>query len=193
MNKAAREAQLLTLGVAFEYVTNWAVAIDGGANIGDWTGAMARRFKTVFAFEPSALLSMGLRARFAGLSNVRISEAALWRTSANVTVKSDDDHPKKHRSQYVEEGGTVPATSIDALGLKSCGLIKLDVEGAEMLVLEGAADTIKRFGPVIVCELSGHAERYGYGAREPGHFLKGFGYQQVARRKPDCIYARSAT
>jgi hypothetical protein len=35
------------------------------------------------------------------------------------------------------------------------GLLKIDVEGAENLVLEGAARTLEDFRPVILCECSG--------------------------------------
>ncbi|MEM9991024.1 MAG: FkbM family methyltransferase [Bacteroidota bacterium] len=52
-------------------------------------------------------------------------------------------------------------------------LIKIDVEGAEMQVLQGAVQTIKRCKPVIVFEHGkGAADYYGTTPREVYHFFK---------------------
>ena len=42
--------------------------------------------------------------------------------------------------------------TIDSLKLKSCKLMKIDVEGAEYETLEGAEETIKQFKPIIFIE-----------------------------------------
>ena len=42
--------------------------------------------------------------------------------------------------------------TIDSLNLHTCDYIKIDVEGAEILVLMGAIETIKKFKPVIMFE-----------------------------------------
>ncbi len=57
-----------------------------------------------------------------------------------------------------EGGQPVPMVRIDSLGLKSCDFIKLDVEGAEGLVIQGAADTIRRFRPVICYEYADYLD-----------------------------------
>ena len=77
---------------------------------------------------------------------------------------------------------------IDALGLEAISILKIDVEGAELDVLRGLSATIRRFAPVILCEIlpdhdeqgnllstvsaSNGAER----ARRIGELLRGFGY-----------------
>jgi len=53
------------------------------------------------------------------------------------------------------ERQVVPARTADALirdGLPRPDVIKIDVEGAELLVLRGAAETIKREGPTVIVE-----------------------------------------
>jgi tetratricopeptide (TPR) repeat protein len=47
---------------------------------------------------------------------------------------------------------TVRQLTIDSLGLKECALIKIDVEGMELEVLQGANDTITRFKPILYLE-----------------------------------------
>ena len=47
---------------------------------------------------------------------------------------------------------SVPAVTIDGLGLSSCALIKADVEGMEIAVIGGALDTIDRCRPMLYLE-----------------------------------------
>lgn len=49
-------------------------------------------------------------------------------------------------------GESVECITVDSLNLDSCDYIKIDVEGAEHLVIEGAKETIKKFKPVIMFE-----------------------------------------
>lgn len=56
----------------------------------------------------------------------------------------------------------------DTLGIDAIGLIKVDVEGAESLVLGGMTDTLRRSRPWIICEVllrDVHADRDAYQAR----------------------------
>jgi hypothetical protein len=59
---------------------------------------------------------------------------------------------------------SVPAVRLDdwvaAQGLQRLDLIKLDVEGAETHVLDGAARTLERFRPFLITEYLGVSETY---------------------------------
>ncbi|HSW71275.1 MAG TPA: FkbM family methyltransferase, partial [Gammaproteobacteria bacterium] len=52
-------------------------------------------------------------------------------------------------------GDKADRLSIDSLGLKNVSFIKIDVEGYENHVLDGAVKTIKANKPVILCEIMG--------------------------------------
>ena len=52
----------------------------------------------------------------------------------------------------VEEGETVPLCMLDGFQLERVDFIKLDVEGFEAKVLEGAANTIERCRPIMYIE-----------------------------------------
>jgi hypothetical protein len=66
-------------------------------------------------------------------------------------------HPGDHRISQTGEGEIVPATTIDALVAHNVGrrvsFIKIDVQGAEMLVLQGAIETIRRQAPTLFVEV----------------------------------------
>src|SRR5207253_506901 len=49
-------------------------------------------------------------------------------------------------------GEPVPLVTLDSLNLPRCDLIKIDVEGMETAVVEGAAQTLARFQPVLYVE-----------------------------------------
>lgn len=176
------KAQIETLYRAFAFVTDWTVAVDGGANIGDWTEVMAARFGVVHAFEPAPDMMDRLRRR--AIPNAVLHEAALFDADGPGTLLG-----KKPRGRHVEPGsGDVRMVRLDGLGLASCGLIKLDLEGAERLALRGAAETIARCRPVIIVEDAPRlARRYGR-VKEMAGVMAKLGYREVHREWPDAVF-----
>lgn len=68
------------------------------------------------------------------------------------------------------------------LSLDSLDFIKIDVEGAEKFVLEGAEDTLRRCAPEILMEWwPSHCEHYGYHPSELDKWIYDLGYQQGER------------
>ena len=154
-------------------VKGFSLAIDGGANIGAWSIVMAEHFDKVIAFEPVpetfGLLVENVKAH----QNVECHNLALMDKAGIIKIKMPD-YSDKHqqatgeiinkdlRSRYVEwdNTGDIAATTVDSLNLASCDLIKLDLEGAEPLALDGAIETIKKFRPVLVVEIKRHSKRF---------------------------------
>ena len=50
------------------------------------------------------------------------------------------------------DGEDTPVVTLDSLALKSCRLIKVDVEGMETDVLRGARETIRKRRPILFVE-----------------------------------------
>lgn len=72
--------------------------------------------------------------------------------------------------------GTIPMLTIDSIeGLADVGLIKIDVEGMEVRVLQGAAATIRRWQPLVYVE----AQRETY--PEVLSLMRSYGYRQVGK------------
>ena len=61
-------------------------------------------------------------------------------------------YPSDSGAYFVNGNGNIPTLLIDDLNLTECDLIMLDVEGYELHALNGAIETIKKYGPVICVE-----------------------------------------
>lgn len=182
--------QIRALDFAFERVRDWSVAIDGGAHRGDWSEVMSNRFEAVLAYEPADDMFAALQERFSGKSNVLPHRAALWNRAERVTLMSNPRSPLKTYGRYVRPGGDIDAIAIDDLALPTCGLIKLDLEGAEMPALRGAVETLKRCRPVVIAECKEQwAMLFGATADDPGRFLAELGAVEFLRHGPDRLYA----
>jgi FkbM family methyltransferase len=153
-------------------------ALDVGAWYGPWTRALARRVDRVVAVEANPEVA-GVLERTAP-PNVRVVRAAatdhtgeetLWVPPGGVGTEA-----VASLSQEANPGSqpvSVPATTIDELGLTDLTFIKLDVEGAELAALRGAESTVDKFRPVLLIELE-----YRRGpVDEVVDYLAGFGYR----------------
>lgn len=147
-----------------ESLSDGAVFIDAGANIGLISIPMARRLRQrsgrVIAFEPQRLTYYMLtgNAALAGLTNIYCHQIALAAESGTILVPERDPEQQQDFgavSLLADEGQGigVPAVPIDLLGLDRLDLLKLDVEGMELLVLAGAESSIAKFRPLIWVEI----------------------------------------
>lgn len=171
-----------------DLIPDWSAAIDGGACYGDWTEALRHRFGLVHAFEPSGDSFQDLAHRFSGVENVRLHNSALIDWPGLVDVRAPEKRTTRTARQVWPGEGNVIGTTIDALGLSACGLIKLDLEGCELLALEGAKRTIRRFRPVLIVEIERYGRRLGIAEADVKGFIMALGYRLVHRAKPDCVF-----
>jgi FkbM family methyltransferase len=135
--------------------------VDAGANIGAHTLYFAEAVGpggAVIAFEPQRALHQLLCGNLAlnGHSRVHAHLAALGHAPGTAKVPPID-YSKGANFGALELGNwtlgeEIPVVTLDSLGLAHCHLIKIDVEGMELDVLEGAADTVARHQPVLYVE-----------------------------------------
>jgi FkbM family methyltransferase len=125
--------------------------VDAGANVGFYTEIFSRlvgETGRVYAFEPDAFCSTILRERVGRfpVDNVRIVTSAVGATNGTVTFYTslrDRAESRTHpfATHVPAETASVPLVSLDAFcaenGIGRIDVVKMDVEGAEVGVLEG--------------------------------------------------------
>ena len=145
----------------------WTV-IDVGANIGYFTLLMANRVGPrgkVIAFEPLAenfrILQENIRLN--GHRNVVAENCALMSSSERVELRSATPGAITWvASVRVKQDSAVESESVEAIsldeyvqkkGIAKVDFLKIDVEGAEESVLEGATNVLSTDRPVLLIEL----------------------------------------
>lgn len=162
-----------------------ALAVDVGANVGFFTRRLAHwvgETGHVFAIEPEDVNFAELTRRLAseGLSKrVTAIKAVADRASGEVRLTVNRDHPGDHK--IGDNGVPVRAVSLDSLLASErhkIAFIKIDVQGAEMRVLAGAQDILRRDRPALFVEVDPAAlGNFGSGTDELFHLLSQFGYE----------------
>ena len=136
--------------------------LDVGANIGAFTvplGQAVGPSGRVLAFEPQRLVFQMLCANVMinNLTNVEAIPAAAGDTGGSVNMPVPDYGSEGNFggisiSSRAENREWTRMVAIDSFELSACHLIKVDVEGFEKNVLDGAVETIKKFRPAIYLE-----------------------------------------
>lgn len=176
------------------------VFYDVGANVG-WFSLLAARAVgpggRVLAFEPSFANAALVQENAAvnRLDNVTVVCAALtdadgWLTfldKGNLQGRLDKDdfaaqaEFRAGRNLKIQARVPVPVARLDSwleqTGEPPPGLVKIDVEGAELGVLRGMAETLRSAGPTLVIEL--HRTQ-----REVADFLDEAGYEHTPIEHP---------
>ncbi|MGX0974560.1 FkbM family methyltransferase [Roseovarius sp. MBR-51] len=136
---------------------------DLGANMGYWTTRAAPLFEQVIAVEASALTFERLRGNAAALPGVTLHRAAIHARSGQVLtfVNTHLSHASARLMGDLPAGaqdGTETVTTLaidDLVPPGTAALIKLDVEGAEIDAITGAARALSE-GSVLIYEDHGN-------------------------------------
>lgn len=145
-----------------------AVAYDVGGNVGRAAEIFARRFERVVTFEPAAESFEELEELAARTDNVSAVMAALSNVTGQIEL-AEQEHPMKSGQLTsagvvantwegwgrIEALRAVPAFRLDDVtatyGVPD--LVKIDVEGHEVKVVEGAMRTIQEVAPFLHLEV----------------------------------------
>jgi FkbM family methyltransferase len=178
-------------------------AIDIGANVGAYSQLLLEAgFRSVIAVEPHPDHAVGLQALVAEHSpHLTVIQSAVGRMAGSADLhfsQSATSHaslaPHMQRIPYVhdEEHVAIEVMTLDELveshNIRDIDLLKIDVEGEEMSVLEGARRTLKESPPrFIQIEYNQHQLISGHSMHDFAEVLDGFRCVQLL---PDLLGAR---
>lgn len=168
--------------------------IDAGANCGVYTIAAASIVGPgglVLAFEPGQQVFAFLRrsVEINSYRHVRLFDVGLSETAGTAQLYTHP-HGASSFSLGRPEGATGDSFSIrierlddvlDAQGVKTAHCIKMDVEGAEELILRGATRLFERCRPRVILEINpGATAALNLKPDGAWHFLEARGYRFVS-------------
>lgn len=174
-----------------KYVPEGGTVLDVGANIGLSAIEFARSAGSagkVIAFEPHPDTAARLRANLKrnGIGNVEIVQSAVGAQAGTVTFNESADATLSSATvvpRNLVRSFEVPLTTVDlawaAAGKPIVSALKIDVEGGELAVLQGASELLARDHPAILLEAWGADQlapiqallvAAGYERRQPAGF-----------------------
>ena len=181
-------------------------ALDIGANIGFYTLFMSRLVGAtglVFAAEPgfNNLPTLAHHIKINGIRNVQVIEKPFWCRVEPVTFYINSDSrgsnalfdpgnwPMNEKSRANPQPIAMEATTIDTLEISKerLRLIKIDTEGAEQKILEGASKTLEKYHPpYILSELNPHGmAQAGCDTEGFRSFMRKYGYEMFLIHSED--------
>lgn len=133
-------------------------AVDVGANAGIYAGRLSKLCPRVHAFEPIPWLADALRNQMRSNVTVhrialsdRAGEAKLRIPTEDICLTTIDDNNPLAPGLHIKVVSCQVARLDDVIS-DPVGFIKIDVEGHEMAVLEGALQLIRKNRPTFVVE-----------------------------------------
>lgn len=133
------------------------VVVDIGANIGNHTAFFSKicRASQVIAFEPQRQCFSNLlrNVQLNNLEGVQCFRYGLGASAGRAGVQMYKPWNSGGLTLKEDVDGAFEIVTLDSLSLPRIDVIKIDVEGFQRQVLEGAVETIRRTRPKIVIEM----------------------------------------
>ena len=159
-------------------------ALDVGANDGSYVHFLRRHARHVIAFEPMPVLARALGQKFrrgVTIEPIALSDA-LGTVSLHMPVVDgvtvtgcSTVAPQAYSAYPAHRAIEVPMDRLDNVYGGEVGFIKIDVEGHQQAVLDGALGTIRRCRPRLLVEVE---ERLSPGGLAPAKaYFRDLGYQ----------------
>lgn len=166
---------------AIRDIPAWSTVIDVGAFIGDNTLEFTKKGWKVIAFEPfyDAWICAVINAPDARIINAPVGDGRRVRL---IHQCPGTNHGMRCVTP-ADEG--VQTVMLDSLDIRDCAFIKIDAEGFEPFVLDGAQSLIKTYRPVMFIEANTEAlARQGWTPEKLREKIVGLGYRTEVIGEP---------
>jgi FkbM family methyltransferase len=139
------------------------IALDVGAHVGEWAIDLAERFRSVVCFEPHPIVFKKLTQNVGRFSNVSCVRIAVLDSDCAKTFQMyvTDTHSGFYETIFTKRDKLIGSVTVGCVSLDTLefdgkvDFIKIDVEGAEVDVLNGALELIRHDKPQLLIEIHG--------------------------------------
>ena len=132
--------------------------IDIGAWWGPWSLHWQPHAEKLEIFEPNTNILPKLKHNISTFDNCTLHNTALGDTKGTVSMGYDTHSGTNHVTQ---SQGDIAMNTLDSYNFNDVDVIKIDVEGYELSVLNGAKQTITTQKPFLQIEMNKAGQRYG--------------------------------
>ena len=189
--------QRLQREYAIKQVKKFRTAIDIGGNIGFWSKDFCKLFQHVEIFEPDKSNLECLYKNLEPYKNYNINEVGLGQeeTTKNfyISTTTSGGH-SVFRNQVFEENvltSSIEIKKLDNYQLENVDLIKIDTQGSEFDILQGAIETLQNNNCVLNIEIEHKNDEQKKKGKEIIDFLKNLNYIEFGRsRKKEVVFTK---
>jgi len=180
-------------------IDNWHRCIDIGSNNACNAVHYAEVFDVVECFEPTPLAQQlwSLTIKDNLIQNCNLYTVGLGETTKTVEMleypkNGGHNHIVKSTRPTKKNKYSVQIETLDSYNFSDVGFIKVDVEGYEKFVLDGAQQLIQSQRPTIQLEIVGHQCRtFGYLAEHMIEEIRSWDYTVVSKKRGELYGAFS--
>lgn len=135
-------------------IPNKRTFIDVGANVGIWSFHYYNKFNRVVSYEPSKQNLECLKANIEDKTDIRAKAIADFIGEAEFHQAGKNCGDGKLCRPGINPSYTVPVVTLDSENLTEVDLIKIDVQGWEYEVLNGARNILHKQKPWVIFEVN---------------------------------------
>jgi FkbM family methyltransferase len=179
-------------------IDTWTRAIDVGTNNACNAIHYAKRFATVECFEPTPLAQQLWEntVRDNQVSNVTLYPVGVgeksytteiithWKNGGHNHLTHYDKNPRADENRGHRVRVPVQVETLDSFNFQDVGFIKVDVEGYEKFVLEGAQQLVSQCRPTIQLEIVGNqCRKFNYKGEDMIDWIRSWDYTVISRHR----------
>lgn len=172
-------------------IDTWTRAIDVGTNNACNAIYYAKLFDTVECFEPTPLAQQlwTNTVRDNNVANVNLYKNAVGEMKKTADMleyprNGGHNHIRATARDTIKNIYTVQVETLDSYNFQDVGFIKIDVEGYEKFVLEGAKQLIAQSRPTIQLEIvSQQCRKFNYLAEDMIEWIRSWDYTVISKNR----------
>lgn len=176
--------------LSLSFVKRRKIAIDIGGHVGLWAKDLCENFENVIIFEADKSHISCLYKNLERFDNKTIMNVALGNEDGVCSLfnpnKSTGGNTKVDINFIPEM--SISMHKLDTYNFRDISYMKIDVEGFELFVLEGAKNTILNNKPVITIEQKSGTDLYGIDRYAASKFLGELGMKKLGQVSDDHIF-----